>query len=36
MEKRYLVICKIRIPPHFMPKAELTNKNDLNMKALKK
>jgi len=36
MGKRSLVKCKIQIPPHFMFKAELTNKTELNMKVLTK
>jgi len=34
MEKRSLVNRKIQISPCFMFKAELTNKNDFNMKVL--
>jgi len=34
MEKRYLVNCKIQIPPHFMFNAELTNITELYIKIL--
>ena len=34
MGQHYLVNCKIQILPHFMFKAEITNKTELCMKVL--